>query len=130
MKNKTVTELVNLVTTEQLAYNHEGKEKFHKLAKKVAKEIAHRLNLPSGSYEIRSNKAGIAVCGEVTLHGEHIYIQLSQGWNLPRFMYRYCANQKDYTGGVNQWMDWQDFENFDQAIETFNSLLTKTQYRV
>ena len=110
--------LVRLVTTTSLSYNEEGKETFHRLGRNVLKIVAFGMQLAPGSYEIRSNKGGIAVSGEVTLHGEHIYIQLGDGIDFggagKRFMYRYCKHNRDYTGGINRWMSytklWLDFE--------------------
>ena len=62
---------------------------------------------------------GIAVSGEVTLHGEHIYIQLSQGSFYKMFMYRHCNGRKDYSGGVNRWKDFSDLNDLDKAVEYF-----------
>jgi hypothetical protein len=123
MNDSNVKKLVKLVENNNFEYNQPAKEQFHKLAKKVAKDIANGLGLTEGSYDIRSNMGGIAVCGEVTLHGENIYIQLSKGWNTDRFMYRSCKGRKDYTGGPNQWMEWSDMKNFEYALNKFKHLL-------
>ncbi len=113
--------MVSLLNGTNLSYNQEAKEKFHKLAKKACKEIAEKLGLQKGTYDIRSNMAGIAVSGEVTLHGEHIYIQLGQGSFRDRFMYRSCKGRKDYTGGPNRWMYWDTLARFpEQAIFHFS----------
>jgi hypothetical protein len=107
-----------------LSYNPEAKAKFHKLGKKVCQEIADLLKLEKGTYDIRSNQGGIAVSGEVTLHGEHIYIQLDQSVLSSlkdRFMYRSCKGRKDYTGGPNRWMTWFTLANYTgQAIFLFS----------
>lgn len=123
---KELKELVELVTKLDLAY--EGKEKFHRLGKRVCRQIADAIGLQEGSFDIRSNKGGIAVSGEVTLHGEHIYIQLSQSCfgNRDRFMYRSCRDRRDYTGGPNRWMDWNDLLNkWDMAIGEFRDAIYK-----
>lgn len=82
------------------------KRKFHRTAKSRLKLVAQHLGLPAGSYDIRTNMAGPAVCGETTLHGERIYVQVSQSC-MGRgndILYRTCNGRKDYTGGQNNFM--------------------------
>ena len=66
--------------------------------------LAEVLGLPEGSYDLRSNKGGIAVSGEVTLHGENVYIQASQpvaGSPATGLLIRSCDGRRDFTGGPN-----------------------------
>jgi hypothetical protein len=65
--------------------------------------LAKALDLPSGSYDLRSNMAGIAVSGEITLHAERIYVQASQpfGGFDSGILIRTCKGRKDYVGGPN-----------------------------
>ena len=61
------------------------------------------LRLPGGSFDIRSNQGGIAVSGEITLHHESVYVQVSQsalGGNMG-ILIRTCRSRRDYTGGPN-----------------------------
>jgi len=103
-----------------VSYDQEAKDKFHRLGKKVLKAIAEGMGLQSGSYNIRSNLGGPAVSGEVTLHGEHIYIQFGQFSNgCNGFMYRSCMNQKDYTGGFNHWMPFEYLIDLPKACKLF-----------
>ena len=94
------------------AYSEVGarkKERFHQIGAHLCKEIAAKLGLAPGTYDIRSNKAGIAVCGEVTLHGESLYLQFGQSITGLGFMYRRCEGRKDYggKGGRNCWMKYE-----------------------
>jgi len=101
------------------------KEEFHRQGKRLLRVIAKRMSLPRGSYEVRSNMGGVAVCGEVTLHGEHIYIQLSQsclGKDFG-FMYRYVRDRRDYTGGTNRWMAWTKLMDLDENIHHFQEAM-------
>jgi hypothetical protein len=83
--------------------NPKHKAAFHRAAAKQLKALAHVLGWPADSYDLRSNQGGIAVSGEITLHHEHVYIQLSQ----PAFggdtgiLIRTCQGRRDYTGGPN-----------------------------
>ncbi len=65
------------------------------------------LGLADGTYEVRSNKGGIAVGGEVTLHADHLYVQISQSCfgRGKEIMYRYCKGRKDYCGGHNHYFN-------------------------
>lgn len=79
------------------------KKAFHTQAKKWLKQVASALGLPAGSFELRSNQAGIAVSGEVTLHSNSLYIQVHEAMFGPGLgvLYRSCAGRKDYSGGHN-----------------------------
>ncbi len=67
--------------------------------------LARELGLPRGSTEIRSNKGGIAVSGEIILHHETLYLQVSQSSFGGGILYRSCKGRKDFCGGVNHFAD-------------------------
>jgi hypothetical protein len=78
------------------------KRSFHATARSRLAKLAKHLELEV--FEIRSNKAGMAVSGEITLHGEHIYVQVSQpvaGSPDSAILVRRCNGMKDYTGDRN-----------------------------
>ena len=85
-----------------VAGNGRRKDHFHRAARAQMRRLADELGLEPGTYEIRSNRGGPAVSGEVTLHHERVYVQASQ----PPFggrglLVRPCEGQRDYTGGRN-----------------------------
>ena len=85
------------------AYNDAQKTLFHSTARSRLKRLASELGLPAASFDLRSNKAGIAVSGEVTLHHDQIYIQVGQsclgvGMGV---LIRTCRGRRDFTGGMN-----------------------------
>ena len=89
--------------TRPVAYDAEAKRAFHSSARRRLKELADALGLLPSSYDLRSNPAGIAVSGEVTLHADHLYVQASQssmgpGYGIP---FRTCRDRKDYCGARN-----------------------------
>src|SRR5262249_6523585 len=50
-----------------------------------------------------SNEAGIAVSGEITLHADRLYVQVSQsamGYDSG-ILFRSCRDRRDYVGGMN-----------------------------
>jgi len=90
-----------------VAYDEQAKKLFHSDGRKALKRLAGALRLAEGSYDLRSNKGGIAVSGEVTLHGEEVYVQLSLGCmgRGREVMFRRVAGRKDYCGDRNHWAD-------------------------
>ncbi len=87
-----------------VSYDEPAKKLFHSDGRKALKRLADALCLADGSYDLRSNKGGIAVSGEVILHGEEIYLQLGLGIGSGReVMFRRVAGRKDYCGDRNHW---------------------------
>jgi hypothetical protein len=61
-----------------VAYDDAAKRRFHFSARSRLRRLATVLGLEPGSYDLRSNLAGIAVSGETTLHSDRLYVQVSQ----------------------------------------------------
>ncbi|MBR0978138.1 hypothetical protein JQ554_09095 [Bradyrhizobium diazoefficiens] len=86
-----------------VAYDAEAKRLFHSRARSQLRRIATALGLAPGFYDLRSNQAGIAVSGEIILHGDHLYVQVSQsamGYHSG-ILFRTCKSRKDFVGGPN-----------------------------
>jgi hypothetical protein len=87
-----------------VSYDEQAKKLFHSDGRKALKRLAEALCLADGSYDLRSNKGGIAVSGEIILHGEELYVQLGLGIGTGReLMFRRVAGRKDYCGDRNHW---------------------------
>jgi hypothetical protein len=88
------------------SYDGEQKRRFHSLARAQLRTLATELRLPSGTYDIRSNKGGIAVSGEITLHHDCIYVQVSQFARTSGhgILIRTCKGRSDFTGGRNHFV--------------------------
>jgi hypothetical protein len=87
----------------RVAYDGLAKEAFHRNARRQLKLVAKALGLAPAQFDLRSNKAGPAVSGEVILHADHLYVQVWQpatGWDTGVLM-RTCQGRKDYVGGRN-----------------------------
>jgi hypothetical protein len=86
-----------------VAYDEHAKRLFHSRARSQLRRLATALGLAPGSYDLRSNPAGIAVSGEITLHTECLYVQASQSvmGNANGILFRTCKGWKDYVGGSN-----------------------------
>jgi hypothetical protein len=87
----------------RVAYDPEAKRRFHTQARRRLLELAAALGFSPCAFDLRSNQGGIAVSGEVTLHADRLYVQVSQ----PALgadsgvLFRSCAGRRDYVGGVN-----------------------------
>ena len=86
------------------------KDEWLRAGKKILKQLAKELGLVEGEYDLRVNKGGCAVSGDVYLHSDHFYVNLSQTCLGPDwgFMWRLCNGRKDYTGGQNRWAAWDN----------------------
>jgi hypothetical protein len=67
------------------------------------KQLAAALGLSPDTYDLRSNLAGTAVAGEITLHADRIYVQVSQSFTGydSSILFRTCDGREDYVGGAN-----------------------------
>lgn len=97
------------------------KDQFHARGKRVLKQIADRLGLDPGTYEIRSNKGGIAVSGEVTLHGEDIHLWFTQSRG-PIIIFRRCNGRKDDVGERNHQKDAEELRHFDNLCDQIQAV--------
>jgi hypothetical protein len=108
MKAKiTQSDLVRFVNlTGAACYNHELKEEYRKLGRKILKALAGLMGLKAGEFDIRWNPGGIACSGDHTLHTDKIYVALHDNCGSGWFYWRTCQGRKDYTGGPNQIVNW------------------------
>lgn len=116
--NKLAREFLE-IATRPVSYNAEAKELFHRRGKALLKQIACDLGYAKDSFDVRSNKAGIAVSGEVTLHTDDLYVQLAQGCfgSELEILYRSCQHRRDYIGGGNNWMSFGHLRNYETVLE-------------
>lgn len=84
-----------------VAYDDAAKRLFHSRARSQLRRLADTLRLAPGFYDLRSNRGGIAVSGEITLHSDRLYVQASQSvmGHDDGILFRTCKGRKDYVGG-------------------------------
>ncbi len=115
------------------AYDENQKRRFHTTARTRLRQLATALRLRACSFDLRSNKGGVAVSGEVTLHQERVYIQVSQpafggetggagqgphraelGWVASGgVLIRTCRGRRDYVGGLNHFVSLTMLDDID-----------------
>jgi hypothetical protein len=91
------------------------KNGFHRKYRAVLEAFAARLGLGAHEYEVRSNKGGPAVLGEVVLHSDKLYVAVgSTTWDNASgkgdFLYRSCRGRQDYVGGRNYFLPIADLD--------------------
>lgn len=87
-----------------------NKQIFHRDARRFLRALAAQLGLEKSDYDLRSNEGGIAVSGEVTLHADRLYIQLSKN-AFADVLFRCCESRKDYCGGANHFVNLSNLKN-------------------
>lgn len=101
---KAVRSLAAIMAGEITTYggSAERKEDYHRTGKRVLRALAKIIN--ADKFDVRSNKGGPAVPGEITLHTPNLYLQICKSsFGSHTVMFRTCKGMKDYTGGTNQW---------------------------
>lgn len=104
------------------------KDALHRSGKRLLLEIADALKLPPDSYSITSNKGGTGVMGEVSLHGDHLYLNVHVMNGELRVLYRACKGRSDYCGGMNRYVGVPELasttasERFIAKLEQMNFL--------
>ncbi len=91
------------------AYNEAQKRSFHGTAQSRLRILAIiEMQWEPSTFEVRSNKGGIAVSGEIILHHENVYVQVSQPYGGLHadtgILIRTCNGRRDYTGGPNNFV--------------------------
>ncbi len=119
MTNTEIKVLISLTKSEIHAYEGYSKANFKRLGTKYLKMIAKRLGCTE---KVSWNPGGIAVSGDIILHTEHLYVNMSQCGLGMGFMYRSCKGIKDYTGGTNHWMQWEKLLDVDYVVDAFKNV--------
>lgn len=91
-------------------HDEQAKAMFHAEGRRAMQRLADTLLLDKGTYDIRSNKGGIAVSGEITLHTDEAYVQLSLGFlgEGHEVMFRRVRGRHDFSGDWNRWASVQE----------------------
>ncbi len=133
MTPKTHPSFCSAGATWDFGYNARAKEYFHREGKKTLREVAKRLGLVPGSFEVRSNQGGVAVCGEVVLHSDSLYINLSaEGHPSNRtFWFRRVSGRpakrgERYFSGPNHHMSFGELMDLDGAVKHFREAMSES----
>lgn len=95
--------------TREACDDYHNKVKYRNLGRKILKALAAALNLQAGDFDIRFNPGGQAVSGDHVLHTDYFYVALHDNLGSGWFYYRTCKSRKDYSGGTNRIVYWNQF---------------------
>lgn len=105
------------------------KAAFHAKYLAAFRALAKLLGLPKGKYDLRSNKAGPAVMGEVVFHTDYAYAQTvyrdyaDEVGEKSSLLVRACRDRKDYTGFENRYYPLSVLEgDMREALAIFRNL--------
>ncbi len=99
-----------------VSYDDAAKRAFHSEGRTAMRRLAEALQLAKAGFEVRSQRAGPACSGEITLHGEEVWVQLSLGALGPdrELMYRRVRGRDDHIGGRNRFASIRDLLSPDR----------------
>ena len=104
-----------------VGYNIERKDAVKRAGMKFLRDTVKVLGWSKDTYDIRYNAGGIAVSGDCTLHHDRVYVTFNaDGYGGMGILIRTCGGRKDYTGGRNQYVS---FENL--SVERFAEIVSK-----
>jgi hypothetical protein len=88
-----------------VAHDAVAKRAFHTAAQRQLRCLAHALGLTRSRYDLRLHAGGSDVSGEVTLHSDRLYVQVSQpaGRANAGILFRTCHGRKDFAEGENHY---------------------------
>lgn len=112
-----------------VAYDAAAKDLFHADGRKAMRNLAAALALADGSYTIRSNRSGPSVSGEITLHGEEVWVQLSLGALGPEYevTFRRVRGQHDHLGDRRRFAAIRELLNAERFAERLRRELRLAQ---
>lgn len=104
-----------------VAYDEAAKRTFHSEGRAAMRRLAEALALADGTFDIRSDKGGPAVSGDIILHAEEVWVRLSLGPFGPdhEIAYRKVRGRSDHIGERNHWASIRDLlqpDRFAQRI--------------
>lgn len=123
MNQKTLNAFADCCRGKTFSYcGAEEKDAMHRKGRAALKQIAKGLGLEPGTFDIRSNKAGIACSGEITLHHDEFYFQMQPDSFMrgKEILVRSCNGRKDYTGGGNTFISIEDLRDWDTVASAIN----------
>ena len=107
------------------AYDPDFKETFHRTARARLRALATLMGWQESSFDLRNNRGGVAVSGEITLHYDAVYIQVSQpasGYDSG-ILIRRCNGRRDYTGERNHFASLSLLDDLPALASRVNAVL-------
>lgn len=123
MKQHLLNSFVALCDGQTFSYvDLDVKQGMHRAARAVLMEFVEHLGIDKSDFEIRSNYAGIACSGEITLHAVDFYMQINLGMRNMEILIRSCEGLSDFTGGTNHFKSIKDLLDPHLVIEVIRQV--------
>ncbi len=102
-----------------VSHDDNAKRAFHSEGRTAMRRLAEALQLADDRFEIRSNRAGPACSGEITLHGDEVWVQLSLGHLGPdhEVLFRRVRGRGDHIGDRNRWASIRELLSPDRFAD-------------
>ena len=99
--------------SKRICYDEPRKTIFHNEGHRLLGQLARALGLGDHDFDLRSEIAGPAASGAVVLHGENIYVAVTQDRGRT-VVYRSCKGRHDVQGGPSHFAEAEDLCNTDE----------------
>ena len=96
--------------------------KFKKSGMHLMKKLA--VLIGGNEKDVRYNAGGSGVSGEVILHTECVYVSMNlDSSSRLGFLVRTCNGKKDYSGGRNNWFQFDTLNDIPKLAEMINRMI-------
>lgn len=112
-----------------VGYDQAAKTAFHSEGRRALIRVADALGLADDSYDVRSNRGGPSCSGEITLHGEEVWVRLalSPMGEGREVLFRRVRGRQDHIGtGRNNWASVRDLVSPDRFAARLTRELSLT----
>jgi hypothetical protein len=121
MKKSEVERFISVVKTQDMGYNAPLKEEWARAGLSIMRALAKLLGYATKDREVKFNRGGIAVSGEVWLFADDLFVQFSQSAPDLGILYRRgCVRngRRDSCGGDNRWLKWEALLDLPNAAKS------------
>jgi hypothetical protein len=108
MRRKPV---LNTLALRGVSYDATAKKLFQSEARRALRQLADALGYDKSDYDLRICAGGPAVGGEVILHSNEVYIQVTCDGQGGDVLYRRCRDRRDYIGERNHVVAMRELTN-------------------
>jgi hypothetical protein len=112
-----------------ISYDVNLKKEFLHAGYSALNGLAGLMGLDSSDFDLRINEGGIASSGDITLHGNELYVQISQRSPSTNILFRTCKSRKDFVGDSNNYatIDQLSPENIEQFAASLSAMVKRAR---
>lgn len=102
-----------------------NKGQLHTKGRTFLKNLAQALGMQPGDFDLRSNRGGMAVSGEVILHSDNLYVQISDSMTSCQglqVLFRSCKSRRDFCGHQNNFASLDSLRDRSSQARVLTSM--------